>query len=205
MSGRAVQSASVSEMKPKKLTLREVAAIRDRQGAEQQVQLWGRSLGREVREAVEETLAALTPGEALLVDLRGIAVMDYSFGSEVFGRIFGRLAAEYPGRALLLTGLSEDVREDLGVTLSALDLSALNIKNTRNWDVLGKAAETDRETLATLQRLKKATAPQLADALGIKLTAVNGRLKKLSEAGMILRARVNAPSGGEQYVYHWPA
>lgn len=205
MSDVPLKSASMKRVKEVKFILREAQSVRDRLDAKQQVQLWGRTLGREVLEELEVRLAALAAGETLVVDLKGVEVMDYSFASEVFGRIYGRIVTEYPGRVLLLTGLSDDVREDLSVTLAALELIALDIKSTRTWGIIGKAGETDRATLAALQRLKEASAPQIAEALDLKLPAVNGRLKKLSEAGMIVRVRVSAPTGGEQYMYRWPA
>lgn len=205
MSGTPLKSASMKKMKEgKQFTLREAQSIKDRQDAKQLAQLWGRPLGREVRPEIEEQLAALAPGETLTVDLTGVQVMDHSFAGEVFGRLYGLLATEYSGRVLLLTGLSNDVRDDLSVTLAAMELIALAFKSTRTWEILGKASDTDRETLAALQRLKEATAPQIAEALDIKLPAANGRLKKLSEAGMIVRMRVTAPTGGEQYAYRWP-
>lgn len=202
MSGTPVQSASVKEMKKAKIFhLRAAKSVQDRQPGTKPAQLWGRNLGREVRAEIEAQLDALPVGEALTVDMKGVEVMDSSFASEVFGRLYSQLA----GRVLLLTGLSEYAKDNLNVALTALDLAALIIKGARGWELLGKAGDTDRETLAALQRLKETTAPQLADALGIKLTACNQRLKKLSEAGLIARLRVSAPSGGEQYVYRWPA
>jgi DNA-binding transcriptional ArsR family regulator len=205
MSGMPLKSASMKAMKEvKQFTLREAQSVRGRQEPNQQAQLWGRPLGREVRAEIEEQLTALAPGETLIVDLTGVEVMDHSFAGEVFGRLLGSLAVEHPGRVLLLTGLSNDVRDDLSVTLAAMELTALALKSTRTWELLGKAGETDRETLAALQRLKEATAPQIAEVLDLKLPAANGRLKKLSEAGMIVRMRVTAPTGGEQYAYRWP-
>ncbi len=167
--------------------------------------LWGRDRGREVRAEIERLLDRLGPGEALAVDLKAVEVMDFSFANEVFGKLYGRIGSEYPGRVLLLTGLADEfVKENLAAALAALNLMAVAYKSPRRWELLGKFADTDRETLEALQRLKVATAPQLAEALGIQLTAVNQRLKKLSDTGLIARTRVSAPTGGGQYVYRWP-
>ncbi len=173
-------------------------------GGPDERQLWGRPRGREIRAEIEARLGALGAGEALSVDLRSVEVMDFSFANEVLGKLYGRIGAEYPGRVLLLTGLSDEfVKENLDAALMTLGLMALAYKG-RSWELLGKFADTDRETLEALRRLKEATAPQLADALAIKLTAANQRLKKLTDVGLIARTRVSAPTGGEQYVYRWP-
>jgi hypothetical protein len=167
--------------------------------------LWGHDEGRRLREKVEGILESLSSGGVLTIDLKGIEAMDFSLASEVFGKLYRRLDTEYPGRVVLLTGLSGYLKRNLDAALAALGLMALVIRSAGSWELIGKFAETDRETLAVLHDLKQATAPELAGALDIKLTTCNQRLKKLTEAGVVVRVRVSAPTGGEQYVYHWPA
>lgn len=171
---------------------------------EDKPQLWGNQAGRMIREAIEQELDRMEPGDTLLIDLKATQVMDFSFASELFGRLYGTLNAVHPGRAVVLTGLSDFVRINLSAALEPLGLIALSYKSARSWELLGKAADTDKETLQALHRLKEATAPQLAETLNIKLTTCNQRLKKLGDAGAILRTKVSAPTGGEQYIYRWP-
>jgi hypothetical protein len=166
--------------------------------------LWGHDDGRRLREKLEGILESLGPGSVLTIDLKGIEAMDFSLASEVFGKLYWRLDAEYPGRVVLLAGLTDYLKRNLDAALAALGLMALVVKGARSWELIGKFAETDRETIAVLHRLKQATAPKLADALDIKLTTCNQRLKKLAEAGLVVRMRVSAPTGGEQFVYRWP-
>jgi hypothetical protein len=166
--------------------------------------LWGHEKGRRVRAEVEAELETLSEGSVLVLDLKGVEVMDFSFAGEVFGKLYSRLGMEHPGRALILRGLSDYVRVNLQAALASLGLVALAVNGTHQWELIGKAGDTDCETLEAVQRLREATAPELADALSIKLTTCNQRLKKLTDAGAILRTRFTASSGGEQYLYRWP-
>ncbi len=166
--------------------------------------LWGHKQGEQIREWIERQLEVLASEAVLVVDLKGIQAVDFSLANEVFGKLYRRLGSEYPGRILLLTGASDYLKGNLNAALSALGLMALVVKGTRSWDLIGKFTDTDRETLAALRRLGQATAPELAEDLGIKLTACNQRLKKLTDGGLIVRTRISAPTGGEQYVYRWP-
>ena len=114
------------------------------------------------------------------------------------------LAAAYPGRAVVLANPSEYVRVNLDAALAALGLLALTADRAGNGQLVGKVAETDVETLNAVSRLREATAPMLAEHLQIKLTACNQRLKKLADAGAVLRTKFSAASGGDQYLYAWP-
>ncbi len=175
--------------------------LRDRAGKSK---LWGHELGRRLRSEVEAQLDALSPGGVQVIQMRGVEVFDFSFASELFGRLYASLATAYPGRAVVLASASDYVKVNLDAALKSLDQLALVKQGAKGWDVIGKVADTDRETLDALASKKQATAPELAESLNIKLTACNQRLRKLSDAGAILRARFSSTSGGDQYLYTWP-
>jgi len=139
-----------------------------------------------------------------MIGLKGIDVFDFSFASELFGRLYASLATAYPGRAVVLASASDYVKVNLDAALKSLDQLALVKQGAKGWSVIGKVADTDRETLEALASKKRATAPALAETLGIKLTACNQRLRKLADAGAILRTRFSSASGGDQYLYTWP-
>ena len=167
--------------------------------------LWTHEKGREVRAEIEARLDALPAGEALTVSFEGVEVLDVSFSMEVFGKLYGGLSTAYPEKALVLQGLNSYVKTNLDTTLQVRNLIALIVDGPRKWELIGKASDTDRETMAVLAKRKQATAPEIADALGIQLTTCNQRLRKLSENGLIIRTKIAAASGGEQNMYKWPA
>ena len=166
--------------------------------------LWGHSRGREHRAKIESALEAVPPGECLRIQLKQVETMDFSFSSEVFGRMYRSLPIVYPGRAVALANASDYLKGNLNAALEALGLMALTLKGARTWDIIGKVGETDRATLAAVAKRKQATAPQIAEDLDIKLTACNQRLRKLADAGAVIRTKMSASSGGEQYLYTWP-
>jgi hypothetical protein len=166
--------------------------------------LWGQERAREIRPEIEAELDRVPPGSALRLDLSPIKVMDSSFAVELFGRLYSSMAAAYPERALVLVKATGYVKENLDSAFKGRGLLGLTVDGPRSWNLVGKTSETDRETLEALHQRKHATAPELAAALGIGLTTCNQRLKKLSEAGVIVRTRMSAPSGGDQFLYKWP-
>lgn len=166
--------------------------------------LWGRERARPVRAEIETILTDSGEGTVVIVDLGGVEVMDYSFSAELLGKILGRMDTEYPGRALVVSGVNEAVQGNLGPALESLNLLVLELTNGGGWKLLGRQAQSDRETLEAVEGLGEATAPQVADRLSKQLTTTNQRLRKLCSMGAVLRRRVSAPSGGDQYRYAWP-
>ena len=102
--------------------------------------LWGRSMGREIRADIEVALEKLSPGEVLGIDLEDIEVMDFSFASEVFGKLISRLPTEYRGRYLVLLNVDDYVEENLDAALNSLELAVLILRDG-NWKIIGKFSE----------------------------------------------------------------
>lgn len=183
------------------MKMNDMYQLRERAGKSR---LWGHELGRRLRAEVEAQLDALPQGAVQVIDLKGVEVFDFSFASEFLGRLYASLATAYPGRAVVLASPSDYVKVNLDAALRSLDQLALVELGPKRWDVIGKAADIDKETLQALASKKQATAPELAESLNIKLTACNQRLRKLSDAGAIVRTRFSSASGGDQYLYTWP-
>jgi hypothetical protein len=178
--------------------------LREYNLAEKGKQLWGHSLGREVRLEIESELENLARGGVFKIQLKGIEVMDFSFSNEVFGKIYSTIGTIYPERAIVLANLTEYVKINLDAALASLGFMAVTVKGKRDWEVIGKVGDTDIQTLEVIANKKQVTAPEVAEILNIKLTTCNQRLRKLTENGLILRAKESARTGGEQFIYTWP-
>lgn len=178
-------------------------------GDEDAPYLWGRLLGREVRESIEQILTDMQPGEVVIAQMQGIKVVDVSFAAEAFAKLYKAWSVSYTGKALVIGNPSDETEANISAALAPLNLLALvtegnNNQNVRSWHVIGKVADSDQETLEALAREKQATAPDLAEKLKINLTACNQRLRKLTDNGTIIRMKTSAESGGERYLYCWP-
>lgn len=172
--------------------------------ATEETRLWGHNFGREVRVKLEEVLDTIPAGGTIIIELASIEVMDVSFASEVFGKLYASLITLTRGVAVVLADLSEYVEENINAALNSMGLMALTVTQAGAWGLIGKVGEADRETLAVIAQQRQTTAPEVAEALQIKLTTCNQRLRKLAEAAALVRTRVMATTGGEQYVYTWP-
>jgi predicted transcriptional regulator len=163
--------------------------------------LWTRELAREIRGDLERALGELKPGSALVIDLKGVEVFDYSFANEFFGKSILRLSDEYPGCFLLVEHVTAYARENLVKALESLGLAMIERKGGK-LQLLGKVHSADQATFQAIERAKgPVTAAVLTSRLNVNLTAMNERLAKLSKLGLVRRERGTSSAGREQYEY----
>ncbi len=180
--------------------------LRDLRPDSKPARLWGHDLGREARLCIEAELESAPEGSTVWADLDGVEVMDVSFSTEAFAKVYASMFSLFPGRALVLENPSKYVKLNLDSALKMAGLLALTVEGPRKWDLIGKTSEIDRPTLEALRKRKQATTPELQADLGLaNLPAVNQRLRKLAESGIIIRTKIAGQKGGEQYIYKWPA
>ena len=162
-----------------------------------------RSTGRAVREALEETLAALPKGGTLYVDTRGVELMDYSFADEALGILASRAASgEYGDRHLVLVEEDRDLLENVEASLRQRSLAMIRVDEIGGEP--GIVGEVPEHLVATLQAIYDAgsiTNAALAAKLGLNHTACNNRATRLAKLGLIHRRIETAAPGGRQYTY----
>lgn len=163
-------------------------------------QLWTRDKARKIRGQIATALEKLAVGDALVMDLAGVEAFDFSFAEELFGKTLRTLAAEYPGRFLIVENLTEYTRENLSKALESVNLAIIERVDGR-LELLGKVHPADRETFEALLRGGAASAAGLSSKLNVNLTAMNERLSKLTGLGLVRREKGSSASGREQYVY----
>jgi len=59
---------------------------------------------------------------------------------------------------------------------------------------------TDKEILALIKSKQK-TSKEMAEVLGVDITSVQRRMKKLYEKGLVIRQQKNKEAGGYTYFY----
>jgi hypothetical protein len=163
--------------------------------------LWTRDTARPIRSDVEELLEMALPGDAVVVNAKGVEVFDYSFANELFGKTIINLPVSYPGRFFVVEGLTEHTHENLVKALESLSLIMIERKGRRLL-LIGKTHPTDVATFDAIVRAKgPVTANELRIQLDINLTAVNERLSKLTSLGLLRREKSASAAGREQYAY----
>jgi len=164
-------------------------------------QLWTREKARPIRSRLGDVLESLKAGDVLAIDASGVEVFDFSFAAELFGKTLSTLGVEYPGRFLIVEGLTDCTRENLNQALEGSNLLMIERKGGR-LGLLGKVHPADEATFAGILKAGEAvSAGALSQKLDVNLTAMNERLSKLSSMGIVRREKSSSASGREQYVY----
>ncbi len=163
--------------------------------------LWTRELARDVRVEAFTLLDEIPPGGVLVLDLTGVKVFDYSFANELFGKIMLALPREYPNRFVVVEHLTDYTRENLERALESLNLAMIE-RDRNELRLIGKFHPADAETFLELAKEGgPVTAAMLRERLGASLNAINERLSKLTDLGLVYRGRGKSTAGREQFVY----
>ncbi len=163
--------------------------------------LWTRDLAKLIRKELDDLLAQTQPGDTVAIDATGVEVFDYSFANELFGKSLLSLGIEYPGRFLVVEGLTTYTRENLTKALESLNLAMIERKKQK-LEIIGKIHPAYKETFQAIVKAKESiSANALRDQLGINLTAANERLTKLATIGLVRREKATSIAGREQFLY----
>ncbi len=163
--------------------------------------LWTKEKGRQIRSQVAAVLDTLGTGDVLVIDAAGVEAFDFSFATELFCKTLLTIGAEYPGRFLIVENLTECASENLEKALESLNVTIIERKRGKLM-LVGKVHPTDQETFAEIVGAGDAvSAGALSRKLEVNLTAMNERLSKLTNLGVVRREKGSSGSGREQYVY----
>ena len=163
--------------------------------------LWTRDLAKSIREELNKLLAGTSIGDTVIIDAKGIEVFDYSFANELFGKSLLGVGIDYPGRFLVVEGLTAYTRENLIKALESLNLAMIERKKQK-LEIIGKIHPAYQETFKVVVVNKDSiSANTLKDKLKINLTAANERLARLTAMGLVRREKATSTAGREQFLY----
>lgn len=162
-----------------------------------------RPTGRAIRMGVESQIVELGREQRLclsILDFSQVRVMDYSCADEIVAKLLLRFAGEdRPAEAYFLArGLEEHHREAVEAVLERHYLLLVAEGGAGDYALLGPADALQRRCWQALVRRGYATAPSLAEEVGVSADAVAATC-----AGLVLR-RVAVSLPGE-YVGALPA
>ena len=162
-----------------------------------------RARGLEYRLQLEQVLAAAPPDDVVVVSFKAVKVMTGSFTDEFLGKLLVARAAGLTGRApVILTDLTEETAEEIDLCLERRKTVAAWVEG--NAIRLLGGDDMLKRTFAAGVRRGEFRASDLAPDLGTTPQNVNNRLKRLLQAGALLRARQDPAAGGREFRYRMP-
>lgn len=166
--------------------------------------LWTRVKAKEIKKDLENLIDEAVVGDIVVIDLKGVEVFDISFANELFIRTAINLHINHPGILILVENIGEFTRENLEMALESGNLALIERFGDK-LSLIGKVHPTDQETFKAIAEADKPiSSAELKEKLGVNITAINERLKKLVEMGLVRRNNGISPSGREQYMYFIP-
>jgi hypothetical protein len=137
----------------------------------------------------------------MVVDAADVDAFDFSFAAELFSKTASTLAAEFPGRFVVIENHNECAGENIFEALGRSNLVMIQ-RCEGQPSLLGRVHPTDQQTFSEIIRVHSVvTAGTLSRNLGVNLTAMNERLSKLTSLGVLRREKASSTAGREQYVY----
>lgn len=162
-----------------------------------------RPLGLRCREKLEALLAEAPEDQVVVVSFDGIDVMSGSFTDEFLGKVITAKVAGLTGRSpLLITDLNEETAEEIELCLGRRKMPAVWVQGGTA-RLLG-GDEALKETFDAGVRRSEFRASQLAEDLGTTAQNMNNRLRRLLDAGTLVRARHDPSGGGREFLYRVP-
>jgi len=159
-----------------------------------------RARGLQCRQALERLLAIVPPDETVTVSFTNVKAMTGSFTDELLGKLLVARAAGLTGRApIVLTGLIEETAEEVDLCLERRKIVAVwadgcTVRLLGGDDML-------KLTFAAGVTRGEFRASDLAVDLRTTQQNVNNRLKRLLDAGALVRDRHDPVAGGREYRY----
>lgn len=163
-----------------------------------------RARGYQYRQQLEQLLAAVPADEVVVVLFQAVKAMTGSFTDEFLGKLLVARAAGLTGRApIILTGLTEETAEEVDLCLERRKTVAV-CADGETIRLLG-GDEMLKQTFTAGAVRERFRAGDLAADLRTTQQNINNRLKRLLEAGAVLRDRQDPAGGGREFLYRVPA
>ncbi|RJQ48592.1 MAG: DUF4325 domain-containing protein [Nitrospiraceae bacterium] len=145
-----------------------------------------RKSGQAIRERIERDIENEESGEVIALDFSKIGVIDYSCADEIVAKLISRLLSnEYGDKYILLTGLSDNQKENIEVALERKDLAVIAEMRDGERVLLGNLHNYLKDTLDAIQKKGKITAKELSEARKIEANTSGTRLLNLHKKRLV--------------------
>lgn len=166
------------------------------------VRLGTRLEGERAREKLEALLRSLPDDGQVRVCLKGLEVLSTSFADELVGKVCQRVVGgEFGDRTMILDTPSLELAEGINVKLAQRRLAMICLHDGR-WQLIGLHTPVMSETLARIIEKKRTTARELAEELGLQMSACVNRVARLAELRLIHRRKVGMKGPQDTHELH---
>jgi hypothetical protein len=148
-----------------------------------------RPTGAAVRTGIERQLAEMAGRTLTVIDFSKVGLLDFSCADEIVAQLLVRCRdGTQPNESyFLLAGIRDLHVEPIETVLEHRALSVVAQPAAGVADILGVADGAERALWAALDRLGRATAPEIAMAAGLPAATAEPRLHSLCERRVIMR------------------
>jgi len=154
------------------------------------VRLGTRLEGERAREKLEALLRSLPEGGQVRIRLDGLEVLSTSFADELIGKAYQHVVGdEFGDRTMILDTPSLELAEGIDVKLAQRRLAMICLHDG-GWQLIGFRTPVLIETLTRIIEKKQTTARELAEELGLQMSACVNRVARLADLRLIRRRKV---------------
>jgi hypothetical protein len=160
-----------------------------------------RPSGQVIRERIERDITREEDGTVVALDFSKIGIIDFSCADEIIAKLVSRLlSGEYGDRYLVLSGLSENQKENIEVALERKDLAVMAQMKDGEKILLGRLNNYLRGTLNLILKKGKINARELSETMKLEANTSGTRLLNLYKKRLARRVNEVA-EGGKVWVY----
>ena len=158
--------------------------------------------GERARETLTAVLRCLPEAGQLRISLDGIDVLSTSFADEAVGKTCQSLVAGAFGeRTIVLEAETPELTDGIDIKLTQRRLAML-CRTNQTWRILGLATPALEETLQRIVRKQRTTTRELADELGLQISACTNRVARLAQLRLIRREKIGMKGPQDVYAIH---
>ena len=167
-----------------------------------------RPLGKQAKEIIISKISELSSGDSINLDFHNIVLSDVSFDDEVAIEV-QLYIRKRDNLLLFISNLAKDVYENLEAALALREhkykqrIQILNKTDDKFglYSYIGSLEHNLHETFDLLKNGRQMTARDVADEFNIEINSASNRLKKLYDAGLLLR-REQIDTNGKSHIYY---
>jgi len=160
-----------------------------------------RQSGQGIRNRIEKDIEKEKNGEVIALDFSKVGIIDYSCADEVVAKLISRLlSGEYGDRYIILTGLTENQKENIEVALERKELAVIAQMKDNKKILIGSLNNYLKETLNLIVKKSKITASEISKIMKLEANTSGTRLLNLHKKRLVKRID-EIRDGGRVWIY----